>query len=244
MSTTRYVDYESTCPRCQQIIQTIDLTYQQGIFIYDLTYIQQELESVLIAAKQRQKQLVEHDGEELQLPNTSMICLVNGGKKQRDFKAERERRRKAFNGHPTKKRRMKKNIVKQIHSTVTKFQINQIYTPDQFWLKLVDFQQDLSRSIDCLQKLIHIDENLLENIDDELAKEFVRTKEYVLLNDNDYQHPELNSSIVIQRNQRFLRLIDRLSNNHRLKRKYSAMIETDEYPTDVFQYFQQNSPYV
>lgn len=248
LSTTssRYVDYESTCPRCQQIIQTIDLTYQQGIFIYDLTFIQQELESVLIAAIERQKQLAENNGENLQLPNTSMICLLNG-KKQRDFKAERERRRKAFNGHPTKKRRMKRNVVKQIsyernlHSTKTKFQINQIYTPDQFWLKFIEHQQDINRQIDCLRKSINIDASLLDNIDDEQAKEFIRTKEYIFSNEN-YRHPELNSSIVIQRNKQFVRSIERLSNNHRFKRKYSNMIDNDQ-STDVFHYFQRDISY-
>ncbi|CAF3563543.1 unnamed protein product [Rotaria sp. Silwood2] len=109
MSTTasRYADYSSACPRCQQIINTIDLTFQQGIFIYDLTFIQQELESVLVAALQRQKQLLQSDGENLTLPLSSMIQLTNG-KKPRDFKAERERKRKAFSGQISRKRRRRK----------------------------------------------------------------------------------------------------------------------------------------
>ncbi|CAF2933150.1 unnamed protein product [Rotaria sp. Silwood2] len=109
MSTTasRYADYSSACPRCQQIINTIDITFQQGIFIYDLTFIQQELESVLVAALQRQKQLLQSDGENLTLPLSSMIQLTNG-KKPRDFKAERERKRKAFSGQISRKRRRRK----------------------------------------------------------------------------------------------------------------------------------------
>lgn len=104
----RYADYGSACPRCQQIINTIDITFQQGIFIYDLTFIQQELESVLVAAIERQKQLLHQDGADLKLPSSSMIRLPNG-KKPRDFKAERERRRKALSGHVSRKRRMKKS---------------------------------------------------------------------------------------------------------------------------------------
>ena len=111
MSTTasRYADYGSACPRCQQIINTIDLTFQQGIFIYDLTFIQQELESALVAALERQNQLLQEDGDAgLKLPSSSMIRLPNG-KKPRDFKAERERRRKALSGHVSRKRRVRKS---------------------------------------------------------------------------------------------------------------------------------------
>jgi hypothetical protein len=110
MSTTasRYADYGSACPRCQEIIQTIDLTCQQGIFIYDLTFIQQELESVLVGALERQNQLLQENAEDLKLPSSSMIRSANG-KKPRDFKAERERRRKALSGHISRKRRMKKS---------------------------------------------------------------------------------------------------------------------------------------
>jgi len=108
ITASRYADYGSACPRCQQIINTIDITFQQGIFIYDLTFIQQELESVLVAALQRQNQLLQQDGEDLKLPLSSMIRLPNG-KKPRDFKAERERRRKALSGHMSRKRRMKKS---------------------------------------------------------------------------------------------------------------------------------------
>lgn len=110
MSTTasRYADYGSACPRCQQIINTIDLTFQQGIFIYDLTFIQQELESVLVAALQRQSQLLQYDNEDLKLPLSSMIRPTNG-KKPRDFKAERDRKRKAFSGQVSRKRRNKKD---------------------------------------------------------------------------------------------------------------------------------------
>jgi hypothetical protein len=119
MSTTasRYADYGSACPRCQQIINTIDITFQQGIFIYDLTFIQQELESVLVAALERQNQLLEQDGNDLKLPLSSMIRLPNG-KKPRDFKAERERRRKALSGHMSRKRRVKKSSTKHLLKTI------------------------------------------------------------------------------------------------------------------------------
>ena len=107
---SRYVDFTGACPRCHQIIQTIDLTFQKGIFIYDLTFIQQELESVVVAAFQRQQRLIEFDhGETLKLPTSSTISLING-KKTRDFKAERERRRKAFNGQVTRRRRKRKKL--------------------------------------------------------------------------------------------------------------------------------------
>lgn len=109
MSTTssRYADYSSACPRCQQIINTIDITFQQGIFIYDLTFIQQELESILIGSIERKNQLLNFDGENLELPFSSMAQLANG-KKARDFKAERDRKRKAFNGQVSRKRRMRR----------------------------------------------------------------------------------------------------------------------------------------
>lgn len=117
MSSTasRYADFSSACPRCQQIIQTIDITFQQGIFIYDLTFIQQELESLLVAAVQRQSQLLRSDGQTLQLPSSSLVRLPNG-KKPRDFKAERERRRKALGGQVSRKRRMKKSCTKLLLS--------------------------------------------------------------------------------------------------------------------------------
>jgi hypothetical protein len=105
---SHYADYSSACPRCQQIINTIDITFQQGIFIYDLTFIQQELESVLVAALQRQNQLANSDGENLELPLSSMMQLSNGKKKPRDFKAERERKRKAFSGQISRKRRKRR----------------------------------------------------------------------------------------------------------------------------------------
>jgi hypothetical protein len=114
---SRYADYSSACPRCQQIIQTIDLTFQQGIFIYDLTFIQQELESVLVAALQRQNQLGQSDGQIIKLPLSSMVRLPNG-KKPRDFKAERDRRRKALGGQLTQKRRKKKSSSKHVISRV------------------------------------------------------------------------------------------------------------------------------
>jgi hypothetical protein len=119
MSTTasRYADYGSACPRCQQIINTIDLTSQQGIFIYDLTFIQQELESVLVAGLERQNQLLQQDGNDLKLPLSSMIRLPNG-KKPRDFKAERERRRKALSGHMSRKRRVKKSSTIHLLKTI------------------------------------------------------------------------------------------------------------------------------
>jgi hypothetical protein len=118
MSTTasRYADYGTACPRSQQIINTIDITCQQGIFIYDLTFIQQELESVLVAALQRQNQLLQQDGQNLKLPSSSMIRLPNG-KKPRDFKAERERRRKALGGQISRKRRIKKSSTIHILKT-------------------------------------------------------------------------------------------------------------------------------
>jgi len=185
MSTTasRYADYGSACPRCQQIINTIDITYQQGIFIYDLTFIQQELESVLVAALQRQNQLLKQDGQELKLPSSSMIRLPNG-QKPRDFKAERERRRKALSGHMSRKRRIKKsstvNFLKTIkhernqngfkkdslqtngnysrpirsyrplnitypYSYETNHRngsINNIFYPDQFWIKITKNQKE------------------------------------------------------------------------------------------------------
>ena len=118
ITASRYADYGSACPRCQQIISTIDITFQQGIFIYDLTFIQQELESVLVAALQRQNQLLQEDGQSLMLPSSSMIRLPNG-KKARDCKVERERKRKALGGQITRKRRMKKsstiNLLKAIN---------------------------------------------------------------------------------------------------------------------------------
>lgn len=120
MSSTasRYADYGSACPRCQQIINTIDITFQQGIFIYDLTFIQQELEAVLIGSLQRQNQLLQQDNDDdLQLPLSSMTRLANG-KKPRDFKAERDRRRKALSGHVSRKRRMKKNSTRNFFKTV------------------------------------------------------------------------------------------------------------------------------
>jgi len=119
MSTTasRYADYGSACPRSQQIINTIDITFQQGIFIYDLTFIQQELESVLVAALQRENQLLQQDEQDLKLPLSSMIRLANG-QKPRDFKAERERRRKALSGHMSRKRRIKKTSTKYSLKTI------------------------------------------------------------------------------------------------------------------------------
>jgi hypothetical protein len=114
---SRYADFGSACPRCQQIINTIDITFQQGIFIYDLTFIQQELESVLVAALQRQNQLLQQDEQNIKLPSSSMIRLPNG-KKPRDFKAERERRRKALGGQMSRKRRMKKRSTIHLLKTV------------------------------------------------------------------------------------------------------------------------------
>ncbi|CAF1013807.1 unnamed protein product [Adineta ricciae] len=114
---SRYAEYGSACPRCQQIISTIDLTFQQGIFIYDLTFIQQELESALVAALQRENELLQQDGNMLKLPSSSMVRLANG-KSPRDFKAERERRRKALSGHGKRKRRMKKTSAQYLLKTI------------------------------------------------------------------------------------------------------------------------------
>jgi hypothetical protein len=124
ITASRYADYGSACPRCQQIINTIDITFQQGIFIYDLTFIQQELESVLVAGLQRQNQLLQQDGQDLKLPLSSMIRLPNG-KKPRDFKAERDRRRKALSGHMSRKRRMKKSSTINFLKTIKRERKNQ-----------------------------------------------------------------------------------------------------------------------
>ncbi|UJR31456.1 hypothetical protein I4U23_018946 [Adineta vaga] len=117
ITASRYADYGSACPRCQQIINTIDITFQQGIFIYDLTFIQQELESVLVAALQREKELLQQDGQTLKLPSSSMVRLANG-KNPRDFKAERERRRKALSGQGSRKRRIKKTSAQYLLKTI------------------------------------------------------------------------------------------------------------------------------
>jgi len=124
ITASRYADYGSACPRCQQIINTIDITFQQGIFIYDLTFIQQELESVLVAGLQRQNQLLQQDEQNLKLPLSSMIRLPNG-KKPRDFKAERDRRRKALSGHMSRKRRMKKSSTINFLKTIKRERKNQ-----------------------------------------------------------------------------------------------------------------------
>jgi len=298
MSTTasRYADYGSACPRCQQIINTIDITFQQGIFIYDLTFIQQELESVLVAALQRQNQLLQQDGQELKLPLSSMIRLANG-KKPRDFKAERDRRRKALSGHVSRKRRIKKsstiNFLKTIkrernqngltslkknslrseinenssrpsrlyrpinftsfpyyyetnhrngnnHNLSTnKLQLNNILYPDQFWIKILNNQHEYLKKNDWnyIEKLIHIDQLLLNNFDYEKEynqhKEIINSNEY-LFSKNKYLHPELEYSIVLKHNSHLYNFVDNISNNnqhknssvsnnHRLKRKYSTI---------------------
>ena len=305
MSTTasRYADYGSACPRSQQIINTIDITCQQGIFIYDLTFIQQELESVLVAALQRQNQLLQQDGQNLKLPSSSMIRLPNG-KKPRDFKAERERRRKALGGQISRKRRIKKSstihILKttkqngfkplkqnSLHKTngnstrpirsyrpinftypyyyetnyrngnnqnlsTNKFQLNPISYPDQFWTKILPNQNEYINSI---EKLIHIDQSLLNNFDYEKEynqhKQIINSNEYLLSKDK-YIHPELEYSIVLKQNSHLYNLVDTLSNNniqhkngstsnnHRLKRKHSSIsnnndsVQIDESILDLF----------
>ncbi|CAF3823592.1 unnamed protein product [Rotaria sp. Silwood1] len=320
MSTTasRYADYNSACPRCQQIINTIDITFQQGIFIYDLTFIQQELESILISALQRQKQLLQSDGENLILPLSSMIQLING-KKPRDFKAERERKRKAFSGQITRKRRRKKkisniNLIKPIkrernqnnyyttikknflekksnenyskrpirsyrpinftypfyyetnsrnnHNLLTKnkLQLNNMLYPDQFWMKIIQYQHEFIKKNDWnyIEKLINIDQTLFDNINDEKIynqyKQIINSNEYLLTN-NKYLHPELEYSIVIKQNLHLYNFVENflnnnqnknnsILNNHRLKRKYSSIsnnhnsIDIDD---SILKFFQRDN---
>jgi hypothetical protein len=281
MSTTasRYADYSSACPRCQQIISTIDITFQQGIFIYDLTFIQQELESVLIAALQRENQLLQDDGQNLKLPSSSMIRLANG-KKARDFKAERERRRKALGGQISRKRRMKKTSTKHIvktnkrgrhhngfislkkdylntkingnstrpirsyrplnftfpyyydtnyrngnnhHLTTNKLQLNNIPYPDQFWSKIITNQHEFVKKDEWnfIEKLIHIDQSLLNNFDYEKEynqhKDFMNSNEYLFSNEK-YLHPELEYSVVIKQNLHLYNLVENMLNNNQHKK--------------------------
>ncbi|CAF1056450.1 unnamed protein product [Adineta steineri] len=302
MSTTasRYADYGSACPRCQQIINTIDITFQQGIFIYDLTFIQQELESVLVAALQREHELLQEDADILKLPSSSMIRLANG-KKPRDFKAERERRRKALGGQTSRKRRIKKNSTKHFLTTIkrernhngsilskkdswnskirsdmngnssrpirsyrpisftfpyyyetnyrngnnhnlstNKLQLNNIPYPDQFWTKILTNQYEFIKDDKCnfIDKLIHIDQSLLNNFDYEKEynqyKDIINSNEYIFSHDK-YIHPELEYSVVIKQNSHLYSLVENMlnnnqhkngsttTNNHRLKRKHSAI---------------------
>ncbi|CAF1069996.1 unnamed protein product [Adineta steineri] len=302
MSTTasRYADYGSACPRCQQIINTIDITFQQGIFIYDLTFIQQELESVLVAALQREHELLQEDVDILKLPSSSMIRLANG-KKPRDFKAERERRRKALGGQTSRKRRIKKNSTKHFLTTIkrernhngsilskkdswnskirsdmngnssrpirsyrpisftfpyyyetnyrngnnpnlstNKLQLNNIPYPDQFWTKILTNQYEFIKDDKCnfIDKLIHIDQSLLNNFDYEKEynqyKDIINSNEYIFSHDK-YIHPELEYSVVIKQNSHLYSLVENMlnnnqhkngstaTNNHRLKRKHSAI---------------------
>ncbi|CAF4439054.1 unnamed protein product, partial [Adineta steineri] len=62
-------------------------------------------------------ELLQEDVDILKLPSSSMIRLANG-KKPRDFKAERERRRKALGGQTSRKRRIKKNSTKHFLATI------------------------------------------------------------------------------------------------------------------------------
>ncbi|CAF2134819.1 unnamed protein product [Rotaria magnacalcarata] len=293
---SHYADYSSACPRCQQIINTIDVTFQQGIFIYDLTFIQQELESVLVAALQRQNQLANSDGENLELPLSSMMQLSNG-KKQRDFKAERERKRKAFSEQISRKRRkrrktstltflkslkrecngngslsVKKDLLQtktngnstrpirsyrpinfsypynnetnyrngnQNHVSNNRLQLNNIPHPDQFWTKIKNHQHEFLKQNDFsyIEKLINIDQSLLNNFDYEKFynqyKETIHSDEYLLTKEK-YLHPELEYSVVLKQNLHLYNLVENLSNsnqtknnstlnNHRLKRKHSTM---------------------
>ena len=265
-STSRYADYGSACPRCQQIINTIDLTFQQGIFIYDLTFIQQELESALLAAIQRQNELVQEDGTDLKLPNSSMMRLPNG-KKPRDFKAERERRRKALSGHVSRKRRMKKtstiNFLKAIknerndNSTFLSpkkgateangnghrsmnftfplehhlFDNKILINPDQFWSKILVHQHEHLKLTDYryLEKLIEIDQSLLDNLDYEKEyhqhQTFINSKEY-LLADEKSRHPELEYSVAIQRNSRLHERVERLLKKKKKKKRRYSMVDS------------------
>ena len=254
-STSRYADYGSACPRCQQIINTIDLTFQQGIFIYDLTFIQQELESVLVAALERQNELAREESIDYKLPNSSNIRLPNG-KKPRDFKAERERRRKALSGHVSRKRRTKKNSTINFFKTI-KHEGNEItylspkkgsesngqsyrsmnftfpenffdnkilINPDQFWTKILANQHEFLKPNDYqyLEKLIQIDQSLLDNLDYEKEyhqhQTFINSKEYLLVNEKS-RHPQLEYSVAIQRNNRLYELVERMLNKKGKKKK-------------------------
>ena len=138
---SRYADFASASPRCQQILQTIELTSQQGIFIYDLTFLQQELEASLFAAVQRRDELQRSaTGEVLTLPSTSFVRSANG-KKPRDFKAERERRRKAFAGQMTRKRRRKKpKKPKEVRPAIV--DETKLSNVEQFWLDVVEERRE------------------------------------------------------------------------------------------------------
>lgn len=318
---SRYAEYGSACPRCQQIINTMDITFQQGIFIYDLTFIQQELESVLIGAVQRQSELLEQNEnenyEDLKLPLSSMVRLPNG-KKPRDFKAERERRRKAFNGHMSRKRRMKKTSTRNFFQTTkreknsnglesskknslsrnnssesssrpvrsyrpinftypysyetnhrngtnhhsNKYQNNHLSYPEQFWTKILTNQNEYLKSTDYnfLDKLIHINQLLLDNFDYEKEyqqnKQLINSNEYLLTNDK-YIHPELEYSIVLKHNTHLYNFVDNItnnnhqqknpstSNNHRLKRKFSNISSNHQdsisIDDNLLEYFQRDN---
>jgi hypothetical protein len=240
MSTTasRYADYGSACPRCQQIINTIDITFQQGIFIYDLTFIQQELESVLVAALQRQNQLLQQDGQELKLPLSSMIRLANG-KKPRDFKAERDRRRKALSGHVSRKRRIKKSSTINFLKTIKRernqngltslkknslrSEINEnssrpsrLYRPINFTSFPYYYEtnhrngnnHNLSTNKLQLNNILYPDQFWIKILNNQ--------HEY-LFSKNKYLHPELEYSIVLKHNSHLYNFVENISNNNQHK---------------------------
>lgn len=242
---SRYVDFKSACPRCQQIIQTIDLTFQQGIFIYDLTFIQQELESVLVGALQRHETLLNCDGESnLKLPLSSMIKTLNG-KKTRDFKAERERRKNAFNGCVSKKRRKKiarKNSEKSFSSIrQNRSDCSIRKTIDEFWSKIVSEVQHeiLSRDdFQSIENLIHLDRSILKHHNDvNQYKNLVKQKGSMLFA-ADHRHFELDESIVVKQNQIFREKVLQISRPNSEKKKNNKK-STNEFDPNVFQMFRR-----
>jgi len=196
---SRYADYPSASPRCQQIIQTIDLTSQQGIFIYDLNFIQQELEALLIGAIQRRDELQQSNGELLTLPQSSFVRLANG-KKPRDFKAERERRRKAFAGQLTRKRRRKK-VTRPVRTIVNVVESNlrNLSTVEQFWIDIVE--QTRLETLQTIENSIENDEILLKNLHEEIPEKILWKNSFG--SGKTYFHPELQHSIVLKQNEVF-----------------------------------------
>jgi hypothetical protein len=105
-----------------------------------------------------------------------------------------------------------------------------------------------------IEKLIHIDQSLLNNFDYEKEynqhKDFMNSNEYLFSNEK-YLHPELEYSVVIKQNLHLYNLVENMlnnnqhkngspTNNYRFKRKYSTMannhnsMQIDESILDYF----------
>jgi len=91
-----------------------------------------------------------------------------------------------------------------------------------------------------IEKLIEIDQLLLDNIEHEKEyKQIINSNEYLLSNDK-YLHPELKYSIVLKQNSHLYNQVENIlnhnssaSNKHRLKRKYSS-IQIDDSLFELF----------